>query len=64
VYATMRFGFLCFAALVLGVVASPVQEESSTTVDVAEKIACDGSHYIVSVQRYGKTTSALIFQDR
>ena len=50
---TMRFGFLStFALLVLGVVATPVQEESSTTIDVEENVSCKGSHFIVSVQRY------------
>lgn len=50
----MRFGFLStFALLVFGVVvATPVKEESSTTIDVAENVSCEGSHYIVSVQRY------------
>jgi hypothetical protein len=49
----MRWGFLSTLALVaLGVVANPVQEESSMTVGIAETVSCDGSHFIVSVQRY------------
>jgi hypothetical protein len=34
------------------VVATPVREESMMSVDVTERVACDGSHFIVSVQRY------------
>jgi len=49
----MRVGFLSLLGLlVVGVVANPVREESMVTVDVAENIAGDGSHFIVSVQRY------------
>ena len=50
----MRFTFLStFALLVLGaVVATPVQEESSLTVAVEETVSYEGSHFIVSVQRY------------
>jgi len=48
----MRWSFLSTVALaVLGAVASPVQEESSMVVGVAEKVSCDGSHFIVTVQR-------------
>jgi hypothetical protein len=48
----MRWGFLSTLALVvLGVVANPVQEESTMTVGIAETVSCDGSHFIVSVQR-------------
>jgi len=40
------------AAACIGVaVASPMQEDSSIAVAIAEASACDGSHYIVSVQR-------------
>ena len=53
----MRFGFLStFVLLLLGVVATPLQEESSTTVGVAEDVSCEGSHFIVSVQRYTATS--------
>ena len=48
----MRLSFLSLAVFALGVVASPVKEETVTTVDVAEKVGCDDSHFIVSVQRY------------
>ena len=46
--------FLSSVAVVLVgvVVASPLQEETTTTVAVAEKASCEGSHFIVSVQRY------------
>jgi hypothetical protein len=48
----MRVGFLSLVSLlVVGVVANPVKEELMVTVDVAENNACDGSHFIVSVQR-------------
>jgi len=47
----MRLSFLTFGLLALGAIANPVKEDTSTTVEVAEKVACDGSHFIVSVQR-------------
>jgi hypothetical protein len=40
------------AVLVVGTVASPVKEESLTTVEVAEAVIAEDSHFIVSVQRY------------
>jgi len=44
--------FALLTAAVFGVaVASPIQEDSSIAVAVAEASACDGSHYIVSVER-------------
>lgn len=49
----MRLGVLFSAAFLLwGAVATPVKEESVTSVDITEKLACDGSHFIISVQRY------------
>lgn len=53
----MRLSFLTFGLLALGAIANPVKEDSSTTVEVAEKVACDGSHFIVSVQRYSLSHS-------
>lgn len=46
--------FVSFAAVALlqGILASPIKEESSVSVEVAENVVCDGSHFIVSVQRY------------
>jgi hypothetical protein len=41
-----------FGLLALGSVASPLREESSVSVEVAEDVVADGSHFIVSVQRY------------
>jgi hypothetical protein len=55
----MRLSFLSFGLLALGAIANPVKEDSSTTVEVAEKVACDGSHFIVSVQRYCPLLSKL-----
>jgi len=43
---------LLWTALVLVVVANPIKEDSITTIDITERLACDGSHFIVSVQRY------------
>jgi hypothetical protein len=59
----MRLNLLSsLAFLVLGVAANPVKEESSTTVTLAENISCEGSHFIVSVQRCVILTShSLIF---
>jgi len=49
----MRWSVLStLALLVVGTVASPVKEESSMTVDVAEIVTAEDSHFIVSVQRY------------
>ena len=45
-------GLLSFALLALWSVASPLREESSVSVEIAEDIVSDGSHFIVSVQRY------------
>jgi uncharacterized membrane protein len=39
------------AALAGAALASPIKEDSSMAVAVAEAPSCDGSHYIVSVQR-------------
>jgi len=47
----MRLSFLSFGLLALRAMASSVKEDSSMTVEVAEKVSCDGSHFIVSVQR-------------
>lgn len=44
--------FLSTAVLALAIVASPIKEESSVSVEVAENVVCDGSHFIVSVRRY------------
>ena len=55
--SSMRLlSFLSFAVLALAGVASPIVEESSMSVAVAENIVCDGSHFIVSVQRYALTS--------
>jgi len=43
--------FAAVAALLQGILASPIKEESSVSVEVAENVVCDGSHFIVSVQR-------------
>ena len=61
----MRFAFLStFALLVLGVVSTPLQEESSTIVGVAEDVSCQGSHFIVSVQRYTTTQAMLTYSEQ
>jgi hypothetical protein len=54
----MRWGVLLVNAVALlwtslaGVVATPIKEDSVTSIDITERLACDGSHFIVSVQRY------------
>ena len=49
----MRWGLLnTVALLAFGAVASPVKEESSTSIAFAEQVSCEGSHFIVTVQRY------------
>lgn len=49
----MRLPFLSSLALLAfgAVIATPVKEESSTSVGVVEAVSCEGSHFIVSVQR-------------
>lgn len=47
----MRLSLLSVAVLALGAIASPLKEESMMTVGLSEKIGCDGSHFLVSVQR-------------